>query len=151
MSAENKSASLSQAATYRERLYDVRQAGRKGCGLFATKQILAETTIAQSRAMICGAEDFELVSKTHLWPFVFVFRSTHGGVTEIEHCALVFGDISFCNHSGKPNATLVWTHCSESTALVDLKALIDIGKDDEIRIRYADVDTYVSRGIEMIE
>ncbi len=120
------------------RLHSVRQTPDKGRGVFALTDIPKNSLILESHAVMLLAEDCKKLSETSLW----IYRFALG-----EECAMVFGDISFCNHSGTPNASVIWQRLTPTTAVASLAALTDIGANSEILIDYADIQEYVCRGV----
>ena len=83
-------------------------------------------------------EDCAKLDEMSIW----IYRFALGG-----ECALVFGDIAFCNHSATPNAIVSWKRESPSAAVASLTALTDIGANAEIVIDYTDIEDYVHRGV----
>ncbi len=126
------------AEEFQLRLHCVRQTPDKGRGVFALTDIPERSLILESHAVILLAEDCKKLSETSIW----IYRFALG-----QECAMVFGDISFCNHSDSPNASVVWQRLTPTTAVASLAALTDIGAASEIVINYADIQEYVQRGI----
>ncbi len=116
----------------------VRQTSDKGRAIFATANIPKHSVIMQSQAILLQKEDYRRLGETALWPYRFALG---------EQCAFVFGDISFCNHSDTPNATVSWTRLTPTAAVATLLALTDICANDEIEITYSDIEEYKRRGI----
>ena len=119
-------------------LHAVRQTATKGRALFALTKIAKHTVFLQSQAILLPAEDYRKLAESSLWPYRF---SLDG------QCAIVFGDISFCNHSDTPNAAVSWTRQTETAAITSLIALADISANSEIVITYSDAEEYRRRGI----
>ena len=116
----------------------MRQTPDKGRAIFALTDIPKDAVILELHAVVLQGEDCEKLSETSIW----IYRFALG-----EECALVFGDISFCNHSATPNAAVSWTRLSPTTAVASLVALTDIGANSEIVMTYTDIEEYVCRGI----
>jgi hypothetical protein len=119
-------------------LYAVRQTADKGRALFALTFIAKGSVITEAQAILLPLEDGGKLGETGVWPYRFALD---------EHCALIFGDITFCNHSDTPNSFVSWTRLTPGTAVARLIASTDIGADTELVIRYADLDEYHRRGI----
>ncbi|MGB9028040.1 MAG: SET domain-containing protein-lysine N-methyltransferase [Rhodomicrobium sp.] len=119
-------------------LHAVRQAAAKGRAIFALTNIVKHAVILQSQAVLLTEDDCRKLAETSLW----VYRFALGG-----QCAIVFGDISFCNHADTPNATVSWTRLTSTSAIASLIALTDINANSEIVITYSDAEEYRRRGI----
>ncbi len=119
-------------------LHAVRHITGKGRAIFALTNIAKHAVVLQSQAVLLPEADCRKLAQTSIWPYRFSLG---------EQCAIVFGDISFCNHSDAPNATVSWTRMTSSTAIASLIALTDISANAEIVITYSDVEEYRRRGI----
>ncbi len=119
-------------------LHVVRQTTAKGRAIYALTNIVKHAVILQSQAVLLPEEDCRKLAETSLW----IYRFSLGG-----QCAIVFGDISFCNHADTPNATVSWTRLTSTTAIASLIALTDINANSEIVITYSDAEEYRHRGI----
>ena len=117
---------------------EVRQTGRKGRGIFALTDIRRHSVILQSQAVLLDGGDYEKLGETSIWPYRFALGA---------RCALVFGDIAFCNHSDMPNAAVTWTRLTPTAAVASLVALTGIKANSEIEISYADTEEYRRRGV----
>jgi hypothetical protein len=126
------------ADEFQLRLHCVRETPDKGRAIFALTDIPKNSVVLESHAVVLQGEDCEKLSETSVW----IYRFALG-----EECALVFGDISFCNHSATPNAAVSWTRLSPTTAVASLVALTDIKANSEIVMNYADIEEYVRRGV----
>jgi hypothetical protein len=126
------------ADRFQQPLAAVRQTSDKGRAIFATANIAEHSVILQSQAVLLQKEDYKRLGETALWPYRFAVG---------EQCAIVFGDISFCNHSDTPNAFVSWTRLTPTSAIATLIALTGISAGDEIAIFYADTEEYKRRGI----
>ena len=120
------------------RLHCVRQTPEKGRAIFALTDIPKNSLILESQAVVLHGEDCAKLNEMSIW----IYRFALG-----EECALVFGDIAFCNHSATPNAVVSWTRQGSSAAMASLVALTDIAANAEIVINYTDIQDYVRRGV----
>ncbi len=121
-------------------LHAVRQTTAKGRAIFALTNIERHAVILQSQAVLLPREDCTKLAETSIWPYRFSLG---------EQCAIVFGDISFCNHADAPNAAVSWTRLSSTTAIASLIALTGISANSEIVITYSDAEEYRRRGISL--
>jgi SET domain len=119
-------------------LHVVRQTTARGRALFAATNIAKHTVVLQSQAILLPAEDYRKLAESGIWPYRFAVDG---------QCAIVFGDISFCNHSDTPNAAVTWTRLTATTAITSLIALADISAHSEIVITYSDAEEYRRRGV----
>ena len=126
------------AEEFQLRLHCVRQTHDKGRAIFALTDIPKNALILELQAVVLREEDCAKLNEMSIW----IYRFALG-----EECALVFGDIAFCNHSATPNATVSWKRESPSAAIASLTALTDIGANSEIVIDYTDIEDYVRRGV----
>ena len=120
------------------RLHCVRQTPEKGRAIFALTDIPKNSLILELQAVVLHGEDCAKLNEMSIW----IYRFALG-----EECALVFGDIAFCNHSATPNAVVSWTRQGSSAAMASLVALTDIAANAEIVINYTDIQDYVRRGV----
>ena len=116
----------------------MRQTPDKGRGLFAATDIHKGSLILESQAVILHGDDCKKLDDMSIW----IYRFALG-----EDYAVVFGDISFCNHSATPNAVVSWMRQNDTAATASLAALTDIAKNSEITINYTDIQDYVRRGV----
>jgi SET domain-containing protein len=126
------------AEEFQLRLHCVRQTPDKGRGVFALTNILKNSLILESHAVVLSAGDCEKIDETSIW----IYRFALG-----DECAMVFGDIAFCNHSDTPNAEVVWNRLDSTAAIASLAAVTDIAANAEIVIDYTDIQDYVRRGV----
>jgi hypothetical protein len=126
------------AEEFQLRLHYVRQTPDKGRAVFAQTGIAKNALILKSQAVVLPEEDCPKLNEMSIW----IYRFALG-----EECALVFGDIAFCNHSATPNAIVSWKRESPSAAVASLIALTDISANSEIVINYTDIEDYVRRGV----
>ena len=126
------------AEEFQRPLHVVRHITPKGRAIFALANITKHAVILQSQAILLPGEDCRKLAETSIWPYRFSLG---------EQCAIVFGDISFCNHSDTPNAAVSWTRLTSATAIASLIALTDISANAEIVITYSDAEEYRCRGI----
>jgi uncharacterized protein len=126
------------ADEFQLRLHNVRHTPDKGRGLFALTDIPKGSLILESQAVVLHGEDCKKLDDMSIWIYRFALGDDY---------AVVFGDISFCNHSDAPNAIVSWTRQGETAAIASLSALKDIPKNTEIVINYTDISDYVRRGV----
>ena len=77
-------------------MHYVRQTPDKGRAVFAQTGIAKNALILESQAVVLPEESCAKFNEMSIW----IYRFALG-----EECALVFGDIAFCNHSATPNAS----------------------------------------------
>ena len=126
------------AEEFQLKLHSVRQTHDKGRAVFALTDIPKDALILESQAVVLPREDCTKLNEMSIW----IYRFALG-----EECAVVFGDIAFCNHSATPNAIVSWKRESPSAAVASLTALTDISANAEIVINYTDIEDYVRRGV----
>jgi uncharacterized protein len=126
------------ADEFQLRLHFVRHTEEKGRGLFALTDIPKGSLILESQAVILQGDDCKKLDDMSLWIYRFALGDEY---------AIVFGDISFCNHSPAANAVVSWTRQEGNSATASLAALTDIPKNSEIVINYTDIRDYVDRGV----
>lgn len=126
------------ADEFQLRLHCVRQTPDKGRGVFALSDIPNGLLILESQAVVLQGEDCKKLDDMSIWIYRFALGSEY---------AIVFGDISFCNHSATPNAAVSWTRQGPTAAIASLTALTAIAANSEILINYTDIQEYVLRGV----
>jgi uncharacterized protein len=126
------------ADEFQLRLHCVRHTEEKGRGIFALTDIPKGSLILESQAVVLQGDDCKKLDDMSLWIYRFALGDEY---------AIVFGDISFCNHSSTPNAVVSWVRQDGSAATASLAALTDIPKNSEIVINYTDIRDYVDRGV----
>ncbi len=126
------------ADEFQLRLYCVRQTPDKGRGIFALTDIPKGSLILELQAVVLQGDDCKKLDDMSIW----IYRFSLG-----DEYAIVFGDVSFCNHSSAPNAVVSWTRQGPTAAIASLAALTDIAKNAEIVINYTDIQDYVRRGV----
>ncbi len=113
----------------------------KGRGLLAETAIPAGTRIERAPAVRLSAQDRAAIHRTGLFPYTFVdpesFESGRHG------CMLAFGQLTFCNHSARPNAAIRWIRDDEGL-WADLEALQSIAAGEEITLFYTNIAEYSS-------
>jgi uncharacterized protein len=129
---------VADAGEFQLRLHYVRQSPGKGRGVFALTNIQKNSLILESHAVVLSADDCKKIDETSIWIYRFALDG---------ECAIVFGDISFCNHSDTPNAKVVWNRVNSTAAIASLAAVTDIAANAEIVIDYTDIEDYVRRGV----
>lgn len=110
-------------------MIEVKPAGKKGRGVFATTNIPKGTVIELAHYIAIPSEDFEDIQNTviqYYWYYV-------SGDKEKPNCAIALGTASLYNHSKKPNAE--WKILPRRK-MIRIKAIRDIRKGQEITIDY---------------
>ncbi len=120
------------------RLHCVQQTPDRGRGVFALTDIQENSLILESQAVVLPPEDGKKLDEMSIWIYRFALGDDY---------AIVFGDISFCNHSDAPNAAVSWTRSGPSAAVASLIARTAIAAGAEIVINYTDIEDYVRRGV----
>jgi SET domain-containing protein len=117
----------------------------KGRGVFCTTDIKKGETLEITPALILNEKATDRINKTLLLNYVFsigkiskhllkkkTIRNTAGA------SCIVMGIGSFCNHSEKPNAEIVWEE-ENKTLYYSLQATKAIPKGTEICTSYGDI------------
>lgn len=110
-------------------MIEMRDAGKKGRGMFATAFIPKGTVIEQSPYIHIPSEDFEDLQHTTIQRYWFYVS----GKTDKPTCAIGLGHTSLYNHSTRPNAE--WNILPRSK-MIKIKTVRDIRKNQEITINY---------------
>lgn len=121
---------------------EVRSAGTKGRGVFATHSIAKDEVIEISPVIALTADDSVIIQQTSLHAYTFANQSDH---TEMQSC-LALGFASLYNHSDKPNADF-----TVNSKIVIIKAKSAIKKGTEITINYGWEDDEAFAGFELEE
>lgn len=111
-------------------MIEVKDAGKKGRGIFATQAIPRGTVIEKSPYISIPSEDFEDLMTTVIRHYWFYVR---GGKRTNPSCAIGLGHTSLYNHSKNPNAE--W-HILPRSKTIKITTLRDIRKGQEITINY---------------
>lgn len=107
----------------------VRPIAGKGLGLVAVEPIAAGEIIEQNHCIALNAADTRAIDSTRLGRYVFAWGlSPEGPLT-----AVALGNLSFCNHSRRPNATLDY---DDTQPVIGLRARAPIAAGAEITIDY---------------
>jgi SET domain-containing protein len=106
---------------------EVRSAGAKGRGVFATHAIAKDEVIEISPVIALTADDSVIIQQTSLHAYTF---ANQGDPTEMQSC-LALGLASLYNHSDKPNADF-----TVNSKIVVIRAKSPIKKGTEITIDY---------------
>jgi len=119
-------------------------AGVKGRGVFCRTAINAGEILEITPTIILNDKDTEAVSDTLLNDYVFTVGEVtkrmkqRTGVRRPENSSsVIFGLISFCNHSEEPNAEVVWEERG-NTIYHYLRATRKIPKNTEICTTYGE-------------
>ena len=111
-------------------MIEVKSAGKKGRGIFATQFIPKGTVIEKSPYISIPSKDFEELMTTVIRYYWFYVS---GGKRANPNCAIGLGHTSLYNHSKNPNAE--W-HVSSRSKTIKITTLRDIRKGQEITIHY---------------
>lgn len=103
----------------------VRQAGKKGRGVFARRPIRAGTIIEACPLLVISRKDWKIVQKTNLENYVFGWNK--GSV------AIALGNGSLYTHSENPNCQVIW---EEGKDMIYYQAARSIRKGEELCINY---------------
>jgi SET domain-containing protein len=107
----------------------VRPIKGKGYGIVAAERIAAGEVIEENLCLPFDKTDTARISKTRLRHYVYFWAEEKG----IEYTALAVGNLSFCNHSARPNAQI---ELDWERGTVALHATRPIEEGTEITINY---------------
>ncbi|SEW34272.1 SET domain-containing protein [Chitinophaga arvensicola] len=107
-------------------LYIDKSKGR-GRGVYTKEKIPAGTRIETSPVLVLSYNDTEIVDKTHLHNYIFLW-----GPKETKSC-VALGFCSIYNHDYKPNCEYEMDFKEETMSIITLR---DIKKGEELFINY---------------
>ncbi|SDU18651.1 SET domain-containing protein-lysine N-methyltransferase [Stappia sp. ES.058] len=113
----------------------------RGVGVFARRQIEAGTVILQDLCRRIGSHDAQVVCATSLRNHLFADRDPLLKEQGERGLQLAFGASSIINHSNEENCRLDWKS-GEPFPRVLAVTTRDIAADEEIYIKYADLESY---------
>lgn len=113
----------------------------KGRGLLAEAAIPPGTCIERAPAVRLSAEDRAAIHRTGLFPYTFV--DPDGFDSGAHGCMLVFGRLTFCNHSAYPNAAVRWISDDEGL-WAELESSRFIAAGEEVTLFYTNISEYSS-------
>lgn len=102
---------------------------RKGYGIVATELIASGEIIEENPCIVLDEADSDAVRTTRLRHYVYFW----GEGPHADEAALAMGNLSFCNHSARPNAVI---EIDKERRLVALRAARTIEVGTEITIDY---------------
>ncbi len=105
----------------------IAQSTKSGRGVFANKNIKAETVIEVSPVLAMSIKDRQLIEKTILMNYIFEWGNNH------RKAALGMGYVSMYNHDYDANCEYEMDF-EENT--ITIKTVRDIKKDEELFINY---------------
>ncbi len=111
-------------------MIEVKAAGKKGRGIFATQSISKGSVIEKSPYIFIPSKDFEELMVTVIRYYWFYVRDNK---RDNPSCAIGLGYTSLYNHSKTPNAE--WRIFPRSKT-IKITALRNIRKGQEITINY---------------
>lgn len=114
---------------------------QKGRCLVAVQDFKQGDLIVEAPAYELPKHDLLSVRQLDLYKYIFFDPSKYGGPRSDAEPYLVFGPLTFCNHSSSPNAFVQW-QSQGSIVSVQLCASRRICENDEITMRYANIDQY---------
>jgi uncharacterized protein len=123
------------------KIAEVRGAGHKGRGLFAVRDIGYGEVIDKAAGLFFTADQSEPLLQTAVFPHLLANPMEFGIKGEKSSYALTMGDMSFCNHALPNNAVIEWSFDKLGLWLT-LRALQNIGANEEITIRYTNLGEY---------
>lgn len=110
---------------------ELRVVGRKGRGVFAAAPIAVGDLLETAPTVELDRHDTDAVVGTAFDNYYFAHPADPDGGL------LVFGLISLLNHAARPNAETTSRHVAGVGWVLDLRALRDIAKGEELTRRYA--------------
>lgn len=120
----------------------LKDTGPKGRGVFCLYDIKKGEEIEITPAIILNETATGHVDKTHLQQYTFlvgkISKKFHKRIDMKSHAngsAVIMGLMTFCNHSHKPNAEIVWEEKND-TVYYTLQATRKIAKGEEICTSY---------------
>lgn len=114
---------------------------QKGRCLVAVQGFRQGDLIIEAPAYELPKHDLLSVRQLDLYKYIFFDPSKYGGPRSDAEPYIVFGPLAFCNHSSSPNAFVQW-QSHGSIVSVQLYASRRICENDEITMRYANIDQY---------
>lgn len=105
----------------------IKQTGKYGKGVYATRAIKQGELIEQSPVLVAQTSEWEHLKNTVLFDYCFTWGF------DDEDIAIALGYGSLYNHSFNPNATFTNNPVNQS---IDFFAITDIRDNDEITINY---------------
>ncbi|MEO3430130.1 SET domain-containing protein-lysine N-methyltransferase [Pelagibius sp. CAU 1746] len=112
----------------------------KGRGLLAERPIAAGSCLERAPAVRLGAGDRALLDQTAFFAYYFA-EPRHFGSRSAHDALVVFGRLTFCNHSESPNAVVHWEEDRDGLWAV-LEAIADIAIGEEITLFYTNISEY---------
>ena len=120
----------------------LRDTGVSGRGVFCAEDIRKGEILEVTPALLLNEGETKLIDKTMLFNYTFVAGALSKRVRERAHiknsknCScVIMGIISFCNHSDKPNAEVLWEE-EDGTLYHSIRATRPIPKNTEICTSY---------------
>jgi len=112
--------------------YEIRPAGAKGRGMFATACIPAGTVLDHAQLVFLKPSDYDLVKRTTLDNYTFEWKVPVEG-EDIDIMAVAMSPCQFCNHSYTPNAGYQMDYSANTIIFQTAK---DIAAGEEITVNY---------------
>jgi uncharacterized protein len=122
------------------RMFRLEKVAGKGRGLVASRTIPAGTLVERAPAVRLPAGDRALIEQSALFPHTFADPASYA-TQEDYGLLVVFGQLTFCNHSESPNAAVRWED-DEIATWAMLEATRDIASGSEITLYYTNIDQY---------
>jgi len=114
-----------------------------GLGVAAIRDILVNTVILCDPVRTFTGEDAIMLRRTKAYHLFFVDPSTYAPNNVISPVHLVLGPISIVNHRSDENCWISWEANKDmENAQVKLIAKRNISADEELFIRYHNIDEY---------
>lgn len=122
----------------------LKPAGAKGRGVFCRTALRKGEVLEVTPALILNEKETDITDKTILGNYTFgvgkitkrLMKASNLKKPE-DSCAVLFGMVSFCNHSETPNATVIWEE-NAGTLYYSLVVTKAIPSHTEICTSYGD-------------
>lgn len=121
-------------------MIEVKLLPQKGRGIVASQIIPKETLIEIAPVVSFPTEQRLLINKTEVFKYCFTIPSEYQKSKDVNGY-IVFGLMSFCNHSETPNAYINWVK-DEIGLWAHLIASKDIEPGEEVFLFYTNIDEY---------
>lgn len=108
----------------------IKEAGKKGRGVFAGENIATGSLIERAPVIVLNAEERSIVEKTGLYNYIFAWGNEEG---ENEAAAIGLGYLSIYNHQSPSNCEYLMHY---NTLFIEVFAMRDIQAGEELTLNY---------------
>ncbi|NET71794.1 MAG: SET domain-containing protein, partial [Sphaerospermopsis sp. SIO1G2] len=118
-------------------MIQVKHIPHKGRGIIATQNITKGTVLEVAPVGVIPPEK-QTMNPKGVFKYYFVRPSEYNEGQEVKAYYLIFGLVSFCNHSQEPNAHVHWTE-NEDGIWSNLICQQDIQEGEEVTLFYTNI------------